>query len=360
MQMVRDRALLVGLPVAVAAVGVIEAFSVDNVSDESAVAVALLAAAPLLWRYRYPAASAIAACSVILLQVAVGVNLGEVMAPVLVLGLAAYGVGARLPLRKALLTGVVLSSFIWFSEVLEIGIKGSDPLFGMILTFGTLSMGRALQTRHEALEAAAAAEREVAVSQERTRIARELHDLIAHTVSVMVVQAAAAEQVLDRDPPRARKALDEVQRAGRDALSETARLLDLLREGPDDAAPQPGLTDLRSLVRAIPGLDVHLHVDEELPRLPPGAEVSLCRIVQEALTNVLKHSANRSPQVSVAADGPQVVVRVVDAGPVHEREPLPGGHGLVGMRERVEVYGGTLRAGPIGSGWTVEARIPVG
>lgn len=321
--------------------------------------VSLLAPAALLLRYRFPALAAITASGCILLQVAIGVDLSQVMAPVLVMGVSAYGVGARLPLRKALLTGLVLVGVIWSSEVLEIGIKGSDPTFGAVLVFAPLWMGRLLQTRQEALQTAAAAEREVALTHERSRIARELHDLIAHTVSVMVVQAAAAEQVLETDPVRARTAIGEVQRAGRDALSETARLLDLLREGPEDSAPQPGLAELPGIVRAAPGLHVDLQVQEPLPAMPAGAEVSVCRIVQESLTNVLKHSESRRPCVTVAADGDDVVVRVEDAGPAQRTEPLPGGHGLLGMRERVEVYGGSVAAGPCGGrGWVVEARIP--
>lgn len=347
-----------GLPAAVAVFALVDAVVAPSRPTALDAGLAVLATTPLLLRHRFPALSAIAATALIVLQVALGTDLSEVIAPVVVLGIAAFGVGARLELRRALPTGLVMVALVWASEVLEVGIEGSNPVFAAVLTFGALSMGRVLRTRQQALDAAAAAEREVAVAHERSRIARELHDLIAHTISVMVVQASAAEQLLDSDASRARVALGEVQRAGRDALAETARLLDLLREGPGDATPQPGLADLGALVRGVHGLDVRLDVQPQLPAVPPGAEVSACRIVQEALTNVLKHSASRRPRVQVAADGPCLVLRIEDPGPARTGEVLPGGHGLLGMRERVEMYGGSLTAGPVQRGWAVEARIP--
>lgn len=354
----RADALRAGLPLAVAVFALVDALLSASDLSYGHAAFAVVATAPLLVRHRWPASAGIAVAALIVLQVAVGVDLSQVIAPVVVLGIAAFGVGSRLPLRRAVVTGAVMTCLVWTSEVLEVGFEGSNPVFAAVLTFGALSMGRVLQTRQQALEAAAVAERAVAVTHERTRIARELHDVIAHTVTVMVVQAAAAEQVLDLDPGRARRALQEVQQAGRDALLETARLLDLLREEPDDAAPQPGLAELEALVRETPGLQVDLDVQPSLPPLPPGADVSVCRIVQEALTNVLKHSASRRPRVQVAADGGCLVVRVEDPGPAQHHGRLPGGHGLVGMRERAEMYGGTFKAGPVRSGWAVEARIP--
>jgi signal transduction histidine kinase len=357
---ISPRLRLIGLPLAVSAFGLVEAF-VEPIQPRAAGAVLLvLCPLPLIARFRWPGPAAVIAVGIVVGQAAVGVDLSQPIAPVIVLGIAAYTLGAQLPLRTALLYGVVLVGMIVFTEVIQHGVKGSDPVFGSVLTFGSLSMGRVLQTRHQALEAAAAAEREVAVAQERTRIARELHDLIAHTVSVMVVQANAAEQVLHTDPDRAGVAIAEVQRAGRSALSETARLLDLLREGAEDgSAPQPGLADLRALISAVPGLEVELQVDDELPPLPPGAEVSLCRIVQESLTNVLKHSGSRRAAVRIVGADNAIITVVEDPGPPRRTDALPGGHGLIGMRERVEMYGGSLHAGTATGGrWVVEARIP--
>lgn len=356
----RERALQFGLPVLAAAFGVLEVFTYPIRPVGPAAVLELLAPLPLAARYRWPVAAAVTAVGSLVLLAVVGVDLSQPTAPVIVLGLAAYTLGARLPLRKAVLYGVVLMGLVGCSQFVAQGdVTAANPVFGAVLTFGALSMGAVLRSRHTALEAAAAAEREVTLAQERTRIARELHDLIAHTVSVMVVQASAAEQVLRIDPDRAQQAILQVQRAGRDALSETARLLDLLREGPEDASPQPGLAQLPSIVRATPGLAVDLHVEETLPRLPAGAEVSVYRIVQEALMNVLKHSSSGCASVRVAGVGDDVVVRVEDPGPPRRHEALPGGHGLMGMRERVEMYGGRVHAGPSpGRGWRVEATIP--
>jgi signal transduction histidine kinase len=359
MRRTRAQWLLVGLPLGIATFGLIEVFAYPVRPVPVAAVLAFLSPLPLIARQRWPVVAAITSVGAVVLMAGLGVDLSEPVAPIITLGLAAYGVGARLPLRKALLVGVLLVALIMLSAIIEVGAKGADAIFGGVLTFGALSMGRVLQTHHAALAAAAAAERQVAVSQERARIARELHDLIAHSLSVMVVQASAAEQVLRTDPDRAEQAVLAVQQAGRDALSETARLLDLLRDGPPDSAPQPGLAALEQLVDSVPGLDVDLQVESALPALPPGAEVSVCRIVQESLTNVLKHSSSTRAAVRVVGGDAGVTVRVEDPGPPRRSEPLPGGHGLLGMRERVEMYGGALEAGPVhGRGWVVAASFP--
>ncbi|MFN2540185.1 MAG: sensor histidine kinase [Mycobacteriales bacterium] len=360
MRVPRERLLQVGFPLAIVAFGLLETLVAPIRPVAVSAAMSIVAPVPLLARYRFPTAAAITSVTGVLVSAMLGIDLSQPIAPVVVLGLAAYGLGARLPLRRAILTGVVLVCLITSSELVEGSVKGSDPIFGAVLTFGALSMGRVLQTRFDALQAAAAAAREVAVAQERTRIARELHDLIAHSLSVMVVQANAAEQVLRTDPGRAEDAVRAVQQAGRAALSETSRLLDLLREGPDESGPQPTLADLDRIARSVPGLDVDVQVADPLPPLPPGAEVSVCRVVQEALTNVLKHSASDQATVTVRPRDGHLEVSVRDDGPARASERLPGGHGVLGMQERVSVYGGWLEAGPARSGgWQVRAAFPL-
>lgn len=186
----------------------------------------------------------------------------------------------------------------------------------------------------------------------------------------MVVQASAAEAVLGNDPARARRAIQDVQRTGRDALEETRGLLHLLRhEDQDDlpaaATPQPGLRDLTALPDRFPGMDLDLDLDVDVDpgladRLPNGAEVSVYRVVQEAVTNVVKHSASAAARVRVHGDDEEVVVEVHDPGPALQQPQLPGGHGLVGMGERVALYGGRLQAGSRDDGgFRVVAWFPV-
>jgi signal transduction histidine kinase len=207
-----------------------------------------------------------------------------------------------------------------------------------------------------------------ATLEERARIARELHDVIAHNVSVMVVQASAGEDVFDSDPERAREALAAVASTGRDALGELRRLLGVIRPGEQEEplfAPQPGIGRLGDLVEQVrdTGLAIDLSVDGEVRELPEATSLCVYRIVQEALTNTLKHAAATRAQVSLRYDPDELSVRVSDDG--HGvSEPaangVAGGHGLIGMRERVALFGGEMQAGPsAGGGYCVSARLPV-
>ena len=207
-----------------------------------------------------------------------------------------------------------------------------------------------------------------ATLEERARIARELHDVIAHNVSVMVVQASAGEEVFDSDPGRARDALAAVASTGRDALGELRRLLGVIRPGEDEGpsfAPQPGITRLAELVEQVrdTGLPVDLALDGEVRELPEATSLCVYRIVQEALTNTLKHAAATQAQVSLRYELDELRIRVRDDGRgVTEGAPNGSGegHGLIGMRERVAIFGGELQAGPSADGgYCVSARIPL-
>jgi signal transduction histidine kinase len=204
----------------------------------------------------------------------------------------------------------------------------------------------------------------LAVLDERARLARELHDSVAHAISVMVLQAGAAEQVLDSRPERAREAMRAVQDVGRDALDQIGSLLGLLE--PTDTrpplSPRPGLADLEPLLGAVrqAGLPVRLTMVGAPRPLPAALDGAAYRVVQEAVTNALKHAAAASTDVTVrfAADG--VHLDIVDTGTASPAPTLTGGHGLAGMRERVAQHGGLLRAGPVpgGSGFAVHAFLP--
>ncbi|QXJ23493.1 sensor histidine kinase [Actinomadura graeca] len=224
---------------------------------------------------------------------------------------------------------------------------------------------RSVEERAERLERERDAEVQMAMSAERARIARELHDVIAHNVSVIVVQADGASYAIDTDARRARQALETISSTGRLALAEMRRLLGVLRESDDVGvyAPQPGVAQLDDLVEQVraSGLAVTFEVDGTPASMSEGRQLTVFRIVQEALTNTLKHGGLRvSADVRLCYAGDAVVVRVVDDGRGAAAADDGRGHGLVGMRERAAVYGGSVRASPRpGGGFEVVARIPV-
>jgi len=202
-----------------------------------------------------------------------------------------------------------------------------------------------------------------AVVEERARIARELHDAIAHDVSMMVIQAGAERRVLDGERGSTREVLETVERIGRGALTEMRRLVGMLRsDAGDPLAPQPGLNDLPMLVTRVreAGLSVELRVEGERRELPVGIELSAYRIVQEALTNALKHAGEARAAVHVRYGVDSLELEIVDDGTGAPAPVSSGGHGLVGMRERVALYGGRLDAGrrPSG-GFAVRVLLPI-
>jgi signal transduction histidine kinase len=225
-----------------------------------------------------------------------------------------------------------------------------------------------LEARAARLEREREEKAERAAVEERTRIARELHDVIAHNVSVMVVQASAGEQVFDEDAERAREFLASVSSTGRAALAELRRLLGVIRAEDDRGgepayAPQPGIEYVDDLVRQVreTGLPVDLSVIGEPRPLPEGVGLCAYRIVQEALTNTLKHAHASCAQVNVHYAPDALELRVADDG--HggsEVNGESGGHGLIGMRERVALCGGELKASAQeGRGYEVRARLPL-
>jgi signal transduction histidine kinase len=203
-----------------------------------------------------------------------------------------------------------------------------------------------------------------AVRDERDRIARELHDVIAHSVSVIIVQAGAAQRLLERDTPRAHRALETIRTAGSEALDELRRLLDLMHEVPsaDSEEPQPGLARLDTLIAQTreTGLPVDLVVDGSQRPLPPGVDLAVYRIVQEALTNIRKHAGPATARVQLHFSPNQLELIVVDDGRGDGTRANGSGHGLIGMRERVALYGGSLASGPgTTGGYEVRATIPL-
>ncbi|MEV5714707.1 sensor histidine kinase [Amycolatopsis mediterranei] len=238
---------------------------------------------------------------------------------------------------------------------------------GLVWTIGyTVGRHRVYERelrRQQARQAEADLERaRRGVTEERMRIAREVHDVVAHSMSVITVQAGFGDLVLDDQPAQARAALGAIATTGREALTEMRRLLGMLRDdGPAALAPAPGLGQLDHLVAqtAKAGVRVQVKVTGAARPLPPGIDLSAFRIVQEALTNVVKHAGTAGCRVAIGYGEHELSLEITDDG---RGGPAAGGygHGLIGMRERVHLYGGTLEAAPLpGRGFRVAASLPV-
>ena len=271
----------------------------------------------------------------------------------------------------------------------DLGVRQAVPapwgeaLFGAVVMFGAWYVGRRMRLREQRaaeLRREQAAEARRVVIEERTRIARELHDVVAHRVSLMTVQAGAAKAVAAEDPEGALRAMGAVEQAGRQALDELRHLLGVLRPetDPDGLGPQPGLADLPRLVEQTrgAGLDVSLATNGVVAGLPARVDLFAYRIVQEALTNVLKRAGpGARTEVRLGTDRRGIVIEVLDDGSADkglesasgrrledsDRPDGRSGHGIVGMRERARLLGGTLDARPRPSGgFSVVARLPTG
>jgi signal transduction histidine kinase len=255
----------------------------------------------------------------------------------------------------------------------DVHVKLSDVVVGSVMGGAICLIAYALQRRtkvaREFEERAVRVEHEreertrEAIAEERRRIARELHDVIAHTVSVMTVQAGAARLLLDEEPERAVGPLLSVEETGRQALAEIRRLFGVLREDSGEIAfePQPGMANLDALLEHArrAGLPVEVRVEGQPTTLAPGVDLAAYRVVQEALTNTLRHAGPTHAQVAVRYEGDSLDLEIRDEGR-GGRSDNGTGHGLIGMRERVALYGGELEAGPRAEGgFAVHARLPV-
>jgi signal transduction histidine kinase len=274
-------------------------------------------------------------------------------------GLVAIGsLAAARPPRVSLLGLVALlalSAINFFTQPEE------DATFALLLPVVAWALGEAARNRRIAIEQASRR----AVGDEQARIARELHDVLAHSVSVIVVQAAAADDVFDERPDQARAALRSIESAGREALAELRRLLGAVRpdaEG-EPAHPQPGLDRLGELAEPLraAGLEVALHREGSEGAVPAGVDLSAYRIVQEALTNTLRHAGASRAEVTVRAAPGLLELDVLDDGHGGGAPSEDGaGRGIAGMRERATMLGGTLDAGPLPEGgFRVHARLPL-
>lgn len=278
-----------------------------------------------------------------------GVSLHRPNYPFLTALVALYSLGAYAPLRPALIGLAVALAGIAVNVGLEPEGSYNEFIATFIVVAGGWLVGRAMrgrvrtfERRTSELERVRDAERQAAVAEERGRIARELHDLIAHSLSLMVVQAGAAEEVAKRQPERAIEPLRQIQETGRQALAEMSRLLGILRGGEEiGLAPPPGLEALEALLDETrrTGLPIALAVEGSRRPLPPGPDLTAYRILQEALTNARKHAGPAHARVALRYRDDALEIEVMDDGP-GTSNGFRGGHGLIGMRERVAVFGG--------------------
>jgi signal transduction histidine kinase len=338
---------------------------------------ALIMIVPLGWRRRYPITALMCALVGAAIEWPWLRSTGqESFEAFLVVLIVSYSVGAHADPRRGLqaLTAVVV--VVAAADVADTIAGYHEPfediaLYPMIAAaWATGNAFRQHGARERALEAhAATLEREreekvrAAATDERARIARELHDVVAHSISVMVVQVGGARGILDSEPDTARETLQAAEQTGRQALADMRRMLGILRT-PDDngLAPQPSLAHVDTLVEQArrAGLAVELRIEGGRTALAPGVDLAAYRIVQEALTNAVKHAGPARAEVVLRYAGDRLEIEVSDDG----RGPAPAngdpGHGLVGMRERVALYGGALTAGPRESGgFAVSARLPL-
>jgi signal transduction histidine kinase len=337
----------------------------------------LLVTVPLCWRFRAPATIAIvvtvaAATWILVMFSAKAQPPFEPFLAILVsvFALASRVDGRRLWVAASIAGGLVLAGEIR-GEVAGQGIGNVLPavvFYVLIFVLGRMvhayrRHASGQQDRADRLEREQEALAARAVATERSRIARELHDVIAHSLSVIVVQAAAERRVLGPGRESTADTLESIEQAGRQAMTELRRLLGLLRksDGELSLTPQPGLAELGDLLAQVreAGVAVDLRTGGDLAGLPRGLDLTAYRIVQECLTNVLKHAAAHRVEISLRCLGRCLDIDVTDDGTSAET-PSPAGFGLVGMRERVSVYGGTIQAGHRdGGGFRVHARLPV-
>jgi signal transduction histidine kinase len=334
---------------------------------------ALLTAAALLLRRRQPLA-ALAGVSALWLAVHTADAIDDPFFQFVALLIVAYALGAHASLRQGL-AGLLFAAAVYstlnFGRGEDFGAALVGSLqFAVMFAFGTFiargrSRERGLEERAAALEAEREARARAAVAAERARIARDLHDALGHTISANVLQVAVVRRRLREDQDTERAVLLTVERAGREAVGELRRMLGMLREEADGAlAPLPSLARLEELAETTrsAGVPVEVRVEGDPRTVPAGVDVAGYRIVQEALTNVLKHAGDARARVRLTYGEDAVVIEVWDDGDggTANGQPEPG-HGLIGMRERVTLYGGALRAEPgEDGGFTVTARLPFG
>ncbi len=324
----------------------------------------------LLWRLRYPVAVAFGTAAAAMVYLGAGYPYGPVFLTVALACFSAVVAGHRRAAWAAL--GMLWAGHVLVAHWLYRWLPPSgdqNASWGQEIVIATwtvaivavseLARTRREQWARERAERAQAARRRA--DEERLRIARELHDVLAHSISVINVQAGVGLALLDTDPEQARTALTTIKAASKEALGEVRQVLDTLRTpGAAPRAPAPGLDRLPELVEQAAGAGLTVEVEGTPPRLAPGTDLAVFRIVQEALTNVVRHSGSRNARVRLDHDAGALRLRIDDDGPATGDDAGGSGNGLAGMRERAAALGGTIEAGPrADGGFRVLAVLPL-
>lgn len=366
------------LAVSLAGLAQLETWTLGSPDAPRAVlaAAALTAMLSLAWRRRAPLASAAVTLGTIAILSAFWRLDGAWVALAIVVPI--YSVAAHSEFPRALIGAAMglaagalgtlaeenegVGDFVANYSFIAVVLVGMPWIGGRALRSRQLRAA-ALEDRAEALQRESEERARAAVAEERLRIARELHDVVGHSLGVIVVQAGAERATLAPDQDATRDTLVTIEQTGRQALGEMRRLLDMLRRDDEEVAlaPQPSLAHLEALLENVraAGLPVELRVEGQEPPLPPGIDLSAYRIIQEALTNALKHAGPARARVTVRYAADALELEIADDGPgaAHARDGV--GHGLAGMGERVALHGGTLRTGSRpGGGYGVSVRLP--
>jgi signal transduction histidine kinase len=368
----RPATLDITLTVVLGAIFLISSWNAADARDLDALGIALVAAntLPLLALRRHPLAVVFALGVAYPVWAALEYPTHLLQSLPMLAGLVATGAAPK-PLwwrALALVQPAQMMAFVllgvWPVDVLEIGYVAI--VFVVVWGLGVAiaarrTYARALEEKTEALEAARDELARAAVYEERTRIARDLHDIVAHAISVITVQAGVGAHLIENDPQQAARALRVIERTGRSALEDMRRLLDALRSDHLPTQPQPGLASLDALTEQITsaGVTVEMRVEGPTRPLPAGLELSAFRIAQEALTNTVKHAPGARAVLTLRYRSDKIELEVVDTGGRPDPSPNERGLGLKGMRERAALYGGSLEVGPCDGGFRVAATFPV-
>ena len=335
-----------------------------NGHTSAAIALGVGETLPLLWRRQRPLLIAVLVTTCAVAMVALGVWLLPFQ-----LAIALYTAAAASERRSALICGLASIGAIAASEAARPPLRFGDATWRVVFLGAAWLLGDSMRSRRayiqeieekaERLEREHEAQARRAAAEEQARIARELHDIVAHALIVIIVQAAAAADAIEDEPNPAREPIQAIETSARSALSDLRRVLGVLREGAD-YAPQPGLAGLDNLVEHVrtTGLDVALQIEGKVAPLPAAVELSAYRIVQEALTNTLKHAQATHALVRIRY-GHQLELEIRDDGHVRGNAAAIG-DGLIGMRERAATLGGTLEiTHAAGGGFVVAAHLPI-